>query len=86
MPALIDGVDDAVGVAYGGWPDRLYVIGKDGRVVYAGERGPGGFDVVGWEQAIVKEKAKVAAEREKQREKVGETQGKGAAQGGASTG
>ena len=29
--------------AYGGWPDRLYLIGRDGRVAFQGEVGPFGF-------------------------------------------
>jgi hypothetical protein len=60
MPALIDGVDDKVGRGYGGWPDRLYVIGKDGKVAFAGAQGPGGFDPEAWEKAIVAEKARIA--------------------------
>lgn len=43
LPALLDGVDDAVGRAYASHPDRLYLIGKDGLIAYAGERGPFGF-------------------------------------------
>jgi len=43
IPALLDGVDDAVGRAYASHPDRLYLIGKDGRIAYAGDRGPFGF-------------------------------------------
>lgn len=40
---LLDDVDDAVALAYGGWPDRLYLIGRDGRVAFQGETGPAGF-------------------------------------------
>ena len=43
IPVLLDGVDDAVALAYGGWPDRLYLIGRDGRVAFQGGRGPDGF-------------------------------------------
>jgi hypothetical protein len=43
MPTVIDGVDNAVASAYGGWPDRLYLIGTDGRVAYQGGEGPFGF-------------------------------------------
>jgi hypothetical protein len=43
IPTLLDDVDDAVGSAYGGWPDRLYLIGRDGRVAFQGEVGPFGF-------------------------------------------
>jgi hypothetical protein len=43
IPILLDDVDDAVGSAYGGWPDRLYLVGRDGRVHFQGEKGPFGF-------------------------------------------
>ena len=43
IPVLLDDVDDAVALAYGGWPDRLYLVGPDGRVAFQGERGPDGF-------------------------------------------
>jgi hypothetical protein len=43
IPILLDDVDDAVASAYGGWPDRLYLIGRDGRVAFQGEVGPFGF-------------------------------------------
>ena len=39
----VDGMDDAVMEAYAAWPDRLYLIGLDGRVAYAGGKGPFGF-------------------------------------------
>lgn len=43
IPVLLDDVDDAVASAYGGWPDRLYLIGRDGRIAFGGEVGPFGF-------------------------------------------
>jgi hypothetical protein len=43
IPVLLDDVDDEVALAYGGWPDRLYLIGRDGRVAFQGGRGPDGF-------------------------------------------
>jgi hypothetical protein len=43
IPMLLDDVDDAVASAYGGWPDRLYLIDRDGRVAFQGGPGPGGF-------------------------------------------
>jgi hypothetical protein len=42
-PVLVDRTDDAVARAYGGWPDRLYLIGRDGRVAFMGDEGPLGF-------------------------------------------
>ena len=44
FPALIDGIDNAVERRYTGWPDRLYLIGRDGRVVFKSAPGPFGFD------------------------------------------
>jgi hypothetical protein len=43
IPMLLDDLDDAVASAYGGWPDRLYLIGRDGRVAFQGDVGPFGF-------------------------------------------
>ena len=43
IPILLDDVDDTVASAYGGWPDRLYLIGRDGSVAFQGEVGPFGF-------------------------------------------
>ena len=39
----VDQMDDAVNKAYSAWPTRLYLIGLDGRVVYAGGLGPYDF-------------------------------------------
>ena len=35
--------DDAVERAYTGWPDRLYVIDRDGRIAHKSGPGPYGF-------------------------------------------
>lgn len=43
FPALVDGTDNAVERAYTAWPDRLYVIDRDGRVAYKSAVGPFGF-------------------------------------------
>ena len=43
LPALVDGIDNRVERAYTGWPDRLYIIGTDGRVRYKSAPGPFGF-------------------------------------------
>jgi hypothetical protein len=53
MPLLVDEVNDRVGHAYSGMPDRLYVIGRDGRVVYKGGRGPFGFNAAEMEQSLI---------------------------------
>ncbi len=53
MPLLVDDVNDRVGHAYSGMPDRLYVIDRDGKVAYKGGRGPFGFNPGEMEQALV---------------------------------
>jgi type I thyroxine 5'-deiodinase len=44
FPALVDGIDNKVESAYTGWPDRLYLIDRGGKVLYKSKPGPFGFD------------------------------------------
>jgi hypothetical protein len=53
MPQLVDGIDDRVGHLYSGMPDRLYLIGRDGRVIFKSGRGPFGFRPGELEQSII---------------------------------
>lgn len=43
IQTYVDEMDDAVNKAYAAMPTRLYLIGLDGRVAYAGALGPFGF-------------------------------------------
>ena len=43
IPALLDTFDNATERAYTGWPDRLYVIDREGRVVFKSSPGPLGL-------------------------------------------
>ena len=52
MPALVDEPDNRVERAYTGWPDRLYVVGTDGRVRYKSAPGPFGFSTGDLEAAL----------------------------------
>ena len=52
---LVDGMDAQVESNYSGWPDRLYLVGKDGRVAWKGSPGPAGFLPKQLEAAIKKE-------------------------------
>jgi hypothetical protein len=61
IPVLIDGIDNEVAREYGGWPDRLYLIGKDGRVAFQGGDGPFGFKPEQLEEAIEAELAATPA-------------------------
>ena len=53
LPVLVDGVDDEVARAYGGWPDRLYLVAADGTVAYQGSEGPDGFKPEELERALI---------------------------------
>ena len=55
IPVLVDGVGDEVARLYGGWPERLYLIGTDGTIAYQGEEGPFGFHPEELEAAIERE-------------------------------
>ena len=54
MPAAVDEMDDGVARAYGAMPERLYLIGADGKVAYKGGMGPMFFQPAEWETAIAK--------------------------------
>ena len=43
IQTYVDEMDDAVNEAYAALPTRLYLVGLDGRVAYAGGMGPFGF-------------------------------------------
>lgn len=64
---LVDRMDDAANKAYAAQPDRLYLVGKDGKIAYAGGRGPFGFKPDELAKAIEIELAKSAAAKERGR-------------------
>ena len=43
LPAIVDGPDNRVERLYTGWPDRLYVIDRDGKIASKSAAGPFGF-------------------------------------------
>ena len=43
LPALVDGPDNRVERDYTGWPDRLYVVDREGTIAYKSAPGPFGF-------------------------------------------
>lgn len=53
MPMVVDEMDDRVGHAYSGMPDRLYLIDRKGRIAYKSGRGPFGFKPGELEQALI---------------------------------
>lgn len=54
IPMLIDSMKNEAQQAYAGWPDRLYVVDKEGKVAYKGEPGPKGFKPSEAEAALKK--------------------------------
>ena len=52
FPAVVDGVENATEKAYTGWPDRLYLIDRDGKVAFKSKPGPFGFHPDQLEAAI----------------------------------
>jgi hypothetical protein len=57
MQTVVDKADNKVNKAYAGWPERLVVVGVDGRIAYMGGEGPGGFkpgEVEAWLKANAK--------------------------------
>jgi hypothetical protein len=43
IKTYVDEMDDHVNHTYAGWPTRLYLVGLDGNIVYAGGQGPFDF-------------------------------------------
>lgn len=53
LPAILDDPSNSTERAYTGWPDRLYVIDREGRVVYKSAAGPFGFKPEQMERTLV---------------------------------
>jgi Iodothyronine deiodinase len=43
IPPLVDDLRNSTETAYTGWPDRLYVIDREGKIAYKSLPGPYGF-------------------------------------------
>ncbi len=43
IPCLIDDIKNTTDGKYKGWPDRLFVVDKEGKIAVAGKPGPWGF-------------------------------------------
>ena len=52
LPIIIEEMDNAIDEAYGAAPERLYLVGVDGKVAYQGGAGPHFFNLDEWERAI----------------------------------
>ncbi len=51
-PMVVDGIDNQVGQAYGAWPDRLYIVDREGKIAFTGGPGPFGFNPREMEQSL----------------------------------
>jgi type I thyroxine 5'-deiodinase len=54
IPAVLDEFENATERAYTGWPDRLYLIDRAGKVAYKSRPGPFGFKPDELKAALVK--------------------------------
>jgi hypothetical protein len=52
LPAIVDEADNRVEQAYTGWPDRLYVVDRAGRIAYKSAPGPFGFKPADMAEAL----------------------------------
>ena len=52
LPAVIDDIDNRTERAYTGWPDRLYIVGTDGRIQFKSKPGPYGFSTSDLEKRL----------------------------------
>jgi hypothetical protein len=43
LPLLLDEMANRASRAFAAWPERLVLVGADGRIVYPGSPGPWGF-------------------------------------------
>jgi len=44
MPVAIDSMDNRADKAFAAWPERIYILGPGGKVLYKGGMGPFEFD------------------------------------------
>ena len=52
IPTLIDDMENSTDLEYYALPDRLYLVGRNGRIAYRGAPGPWGFVAAELEKAI----------------------------------
>lgn len=52
LPIVLDDITNRVAERYGALPNRLYLLSKDGGIIYGGGIGPHGYDPEDWLKAI----------------------------------
>ena len=43
MPLAVDAIDNRTETAFAAWPERIYILGEGGTILYKGKVGPFGF-------------------------------------------
>lgn len=61
IPCLVDDIEDTAARAYLAFPDRLFIVGLDGRIAFTGEQGPFGFKVKPMKKALLRELTRIGA-------------------------
>ena len=54
FPAVVDNLDNEIAEVYDAWPDRIYIVDKNGRIAYQGKQGPEGFNPLEMERTLSK--------------------------------
>ncbi|MCH7591445.1 MAG: deiodinase [Planctomycetes bacterium] len=54
MPVVVDTMDNRVDIQYAAWPERMFVVDRNGKIIYAGKQGPWGFKPKAAEKALKK--------------------------------
>ncbi len=54
MPMLIDSIGNDIDKKYVGLPMRQFLIGADGKIIYAGDKGPFGWNDEAFEEELKK--------------------------------
>lgn len=52
VPVLLDDMNDTVAKAYSANPERFFILGADGKIAYAGAKGPFGVDLDAFEKRL----------------------------------
>jgi hypothetical protein len=45
LPTLVDTMEPSIAETYQAWPNRLYLLDTEGKIVYRGVKGPRGVNV-----------------------------------------
>ncbi len=71
FPALIDDMNNSVDKAYTSWPDRIYLVDRDGRIAHKSPPGPWGFETKELREALHEMFPDIELEQEEEDEEGG---------------